>query len=252
VSITVEMRGQVRERAGFACEYCGVTETDSAGELAVDHYYPQSLGGEDTLSNMKEADKELVLSTLEQARQRPTWPERKRVLESLPIWTNLVTHEINHAVAILALHYDLQWVSVDPLYLSSKGFTKRPGNCMPGWIRVGAEGNAIIGIASGLADDSGREDDERQIKNSIARIIQTERPDIVEDSTEWKELMMQKRTDLADRTRAMFAHPSITKAVKKACEALIEKGTLTADELKDLIGYDIAAWQAEQNSKAQP
>jgi hypothetical protein len=52
MSVTAEIREQVRTRAGFACEYCGVTETDSAGELTVDHFYPQVLGGADTLENL--------------------------------------------------------------------------------------------------------------------------------------------------------------------------------------------------------
>jgi hypothetical protein len=30
----------VRTRAGFACEYCGVTETDCGGQLTVDHHHP--------------------------------------------------------------------------------------------------------------------------------------------------------------------------------------------------------------------
>jgi hypothetical protein len=46
------MRQQVRERANFACEYCGVTETDAGGELTVDHYQPQSKGGADVLENL--------------------------------------------------------------------------------------------------------------------------------------------------------------------------------------------------------
>ena len=32
---------QVCQRAGGACEYCGVTETDSGGPLTVDHFHPQ-------------------------------------------------------------------------------------------------------------------------------------------------------------------------------------------------------------------
>jgi hypothetical protein len=43
---------QVGHRAGGACEYCGVTETDSAGPLTVDHFHPQSCGGKDDLDNL--------------------------------------------------------------------------------------------------------------------------------------------------------------------------------------------------------
>jgi hypothetical protein len=43
---------QVRQRASGACEYCGVTETDSGGALTVDHFQPQARGGTDDLSNL--------------------------------------------------------------------------------------------------------------------------------------------------------------------------------------------------------
>ena len=46
------MRETTRERAGFACEYCGVTETDAAGLLTLDHFQPSSQNGPDTLSNL--------------------------------------------------------------------------------------------------------------------------------------------------------------------------------------------------------
>jgi hypothetical protein len=42
----------VRLRAGCACEYCGVSETDSGGPLTVDHHHPQSQDGSDDLDNL--------------------------------------------------------------------------------------------------------------------------------------------------------------------------------------------------------
>ena len=42
----------LRRRAAFACEYCGVTETDSGGLLTVDHHHPQAHGGADDLDNL--------------------------------------------------------------------------------------------------------------------------------------------------------------------------------------------------------
>ena len=42
----------VRARAGMACEYCGVTETDCGGRLTIDHHHPQSLGGADNPANL--------------------------------------------------------------------------------------------------------------------------------------------------------------------------------------------------------
>ncbi len=42
----------MRERANFACEYCGVSEPDAGGELTIDHFRPQSKGGGDELENL--------------------------------------------------------------------------------------------------------------------------------------------------------------------------------------------------------
>jgi len=42
----------VRERAGHACEYCGVTEADAGGQLTLDHYQPRSAGGTDDPDNL--------------------------------------------------------------------------------------------------------------------------------------------------------------------------------------------------------
>lgn len=52
MTLPADLVEQVRSRAGYACEYCGVTETDSAGQLTVDHYRPQSQGGTDELDNL--------------------------------------------------------------------------------------------------------------------------------------------------------------------------------------------------------
>lgn len=42
----------VRERANFACEYCGVCETDAGATLTVDHFQPVSRGGNDEPANL--------------------------------------------------------------------------------------------------------------------------------------------------------------------------------------------------------
>jgi hypothetical protein len=52
MTITDDIREQVRQRANFACEFCGVTETDTGGELTVDHYQPRAKGGDDSLENL--------------------------------------------------------------------------------------------------------------------------------------------------------------------------------------------------------
>jgi hypothetical protein len=52
MSSATEQRAYVRQRAKFACEYCGVTETDVGGELTVDHIQPHAKGGTDDLDNL--------------------------------------------------------------------------------------------------------------------------------------------------------------------------------------------------------
>lgn len=52
MSIAAAVRLQVRQRAHSACEFCGVTETDTGGELTIDHFHPQTKGGTDDLNNL--------------------------------------------------------------------------------------------------------------------------------------------------------------------------------------------------------
>lgn len=52
MSIDQQIRELVRHRAGFACEFCGVTETDTGGELTIDHYHPSAKGGSDDPANL--------------------------------------------------------------------------------------------------------------------------------------------------------------------------------------------------------
>lgn len=52
MTITAEVREQVRRRAHQACEFCGVSETDVGGQLTVDHFQPRSQGGTDSLDNL--------------------------------------------------------------------------------------------------------------------------------------------------------------------------------------------------------
>lgn len=42
----------VRSRFSHCCGYCGVSETDAAGDLTVDHYQPISSGGDDNDENL--------------------------------------------------------------------------------------------------------------------------------------------------------------------------------------------------------
>lgn len=52
MKITVNNREFVRQRANFACEFCGVTETDSGGRLTIDHFQPRAKGGGNHLDNL--------------------------------------------------------------------------------------------------------------------------------------------------------------------------------------------------------
>lgn len=52
MTVSRETLELVQARAGFACEYCGVTEADSGGALTVDHLCPRSHGGVDAADNL--------------------------------------------------------------------------------------------------------------------------------------------------------------------------------------------------------
>jgi HNH endonuclease len=52
MAITAEIRLFVRQRAHFACEYCGVSELQAGGELTIDHHRPLSKGGDDHPDNL--------------------------------------------------------------------------------------------------------------------------------------------------------------------------------------------------------
>jgi hypothetical protein len=52
MTLSADLRDQVRRRAHFACEYCRVSETEAGGQLTVDHFRPQSRGGSDDPGNL--------------------------------------------------------------------------------------------------------------------------------------------------------------------------------------------------------
>lgn len=52
MTVSAELRETVRERARFACEYCGVAENDTGGLLTIDHFQPQVRGGADDAENL--------------------------------------------------------------------------------------------------------------------------------------------------------------------------------------------------------
>lgn len=52
MTISKEMRQQVRERAKYLCEYCHSSEEASAAQFEIDHIRPRSRGGADTFENL--------------------------------------------------------------------------------------------------------------------------------------------------------------------------------------------------------
>ena len=50
--VSETLRQSIRALYGFRCGYCSVTETESGGQLEIDHFLPQSQGGQDKLDNL--------------------------------------------------------------------------------------------------------------------------------------------------------------------------------------------------------
>jgi beta-xylosidase-like protein/HNH endonuclease len=108
VSISADTRRQVRERAGFACEYCGVSETDAGGELTIDHFQPRTCGGTDDTENL------LYCCHRCNEYKAGYWPER-------PDDTHL-QDDFDAA----ELRPEWQWH--DPVQVSAYSLSERPGH----------------------------------------------------------------------------------------------------------------------------
>lgn len=52
MTVTGYKQENLRQRASFACEFCGVSETDAGGRLTVDHFQPKAKGGSDDPDNL--------------------------------------------------------------------------------------------------------------------------------------------------------------------------------------------------------
>ena len=50
--VSQTLRESIRALYDLRCGYCGVTETESGGQLELDHFRPRSHGGKDTLDNL--------------------------------------------------------------------------------------------------------------------------------------------------------------------------------------------------------
>jgi hypothetical protein len=91
MTLPAEIIAQVRQRANFACEYCGVTETDSGGQLTVDHYRPRTQGGGDELGNM------LYCCYRCNLYKGDYWPAKP---EDLPLWNPRLDPRENHLLLL--------------------------------------------------------------------------------------------------------------------------------------------------------
>jgi HNH endonuclease len=52
MTVTGDKLENLRRCASFACEFCGVSETDAGGLLTVDHFQPKAKGGPDDPDNL--------------------------------------------------------------------------------------------------------------------------------------------------------------------------------------------------------
>lgn len=52
MSVSASIREQVRQRAQYACEFCGTTEIDTGGMLTIDHFQPRTKAGSNELENL--------------------------------------------------------------------------------------------------------------------------------------------------------------------------------------------------------
>jgi HNH endonuclease len=77
VSISANIRQQVRQRADCACEFCTVREEDAGAALTIDHFRPKSKGGSDAIDNLVYA-----CPSCNQYKQN-YWPTDA---ESVPLW----------------------------------------------------------------------------------------------------------------------------------------------------------------------
>ncbi len=77
MTLSPDIREFVRRRARFACEYCGVTETNVGSELTVDHFQPKTKGGTDAPDNL------LYCCFRCNLYKADYWPEEP---EDLPLW----------------------------------------------------------------------------------------------------------------------------------------------------------------------
>lgn len=92
---SLEIGEQVRQRANFACEYCGVSEIDSGGLLTMDHFRPRSRGGGDDLNNL------LYCCYRCNLHKADYWPEQA---DAVPLWNPRMEPMQSHLLSLADGH----------------------------------------------------------------------------------------------------------------------------------------------------
>lgn len=205
---------------------------------------------------MTEEEKEAVYSAIRRVEQIEEWDERKLVLYSLDAWKHFIGHEIGHAVAAFALGGNVEWVSVDPVFLMDKGVNISKSYAQCKWSNcsslvdqcaagmAGEQGDLLF---TGSASPSSVSSDKARIKGIVERLIINDSPNLLDAIDELNYLVDQKSDQLIEQGKAqaetMFKHPNIIQAVEKATEALKKHGSLMGGDLWKIVGEDIVAWQ---------
>lgn len=91
MTVTLEIRQLVRERAQRCCEFCGVSENDTAGLLTIDHFQPVSKGGSDQLNNL------LYCCMRCNLYKQDYWPQYP---DDLPLWNPRTEPASNHFISL--------------------------------------------------------------------------------------------------------------------------------------------------------
>lgn len=92
MSISSADRAIIRHRARFACEYCGVTESEVGAELTLDHYRPVSEEGTDSLENLA-----YVCHRCNE-HKGAYWP---RIQSDLPLWNPRQDVREEHFISLM-------------------------------------------------------------------------------------------------------------------------------------------------------
>ena len=92
MSVSLELRDEVRKRARRTCEYCGVTEAEVGSELTLDHFRPDKEGGQGTSENLVYACHRC------NEHKGAYWPKN---LEDLPLWNPRLQTREEHFIQLM-------------------------------------------------------------------------------------------------------------------------------------------------------